>query len=83
MPRVLQFGAFPEYVEATDTVDQADVYQISVMPGDVIVAGASWSKMGLAKQGAMQECKTRRTFVNCWGRHSSRSVVVKQGGLIK
>lgn len=36
----LQFGAFPEYVEATDTAEQADVYQIAVQPGDMIVAGS-------------------------------------------
>ncbi len=35
----LQFGAFPEYVDATDTVEQADLYEINVQPGDIIVAG--------------------------------------------
>jgi len=35
----LQFGAFPEYVEATDTADLADTYSIPLAPGDVIVAG--------------------------------------------
>mmetsp|Transcript_28658 Transcript_28658/g.52680 ORF Transcript_28658/g.52680 Transcript_28658/m.52680 type:complete len:371 (-) Transcript_28658:1403-2515(-) len=36
----LQFGAFPEYVEATDTADMADVYSIPLRRGDVIVAGS-------------------------------------------
>ncbi|EFJ40674.1 hypothetical protein VOLCADRAFT_108071 [Volvox carteri f. nagariensis] len=35
----LQFGAFPEFVEATDTADMADIYRIALQPGDVIVAG--------------------------------------------
>ncbi|KAG2429355.1 hypothetical protein HXX76_011121 [Chlamydomonas incerta] len=35
----LQFGAFPEFVEATDTADMADLYSITLRPGDVIVAG--------------------------------------------
>nr|BCL66180.1 hypothetical protein [Volvox reticuliferus] len=35
----LQFGAFPEFVEATDTADMADIYTIGLRPGDVIVAG--------------------------------------------
>ncbi|GFR43171.1 hypothetical protein Agub_g4221 [Astrephomene gubernaculifera] len=35
----LQFGAFPEFVEATDTADMADLYRIALRPGDVIVAG--------------------------------------------
>lgn len=35
----LQFGAFPEYVEATDTSDMADLYSIALQPGDVIVSG--------------------------------------------
>jgi len=35
----LQFGAFPEFVEATDTADMADTYSIPLAPGDVIVAG--------------------------------------------
>lgn len=36
----LQFGAFPEFVEATDTADMADLYSIPLVPGDVIVAGS-------------------------------------------
>ncbi|MEW5315887.1 MAG: hypothetical protein WDW38_007285 [Sanguina aurantia] len=35
----LQFGAFPEYVEATDTAEMADLYSIALQPGDVIVSG--------------------------------------------
>lgn len=36
----LQLGAYPDYVEITDTAEQADMYNIDVQPGDVIVAGA-------------------------------------------
>ncbi|GLI62879.1 hypothetical protein VaNZ11_005635 [Volvox africanus] len=36
----LQFGAFPEFVEATDTAEMADIYSIALRPGDVIVAGS-------------------------------------------
>ncbi|GLC40993.1 hypothetical protein PLESTB_000954400 [Pleodorina starrii] len=36
----LQFGAFPEFVEATDTADMADIYSIALRPGDVIIAGS-------------------------------------------
>eukprot|EP00798_Chlamydomonas_sp_ICE-L_P020119 gene20119-26849_t len=36
----LQFGAFPEFVEATDTADMAEFYNVPVQPGDVIVAGS-------------------------------------------
>lgn len=35
----LQFGAFPEFVEATDTADQAEMYNVKLFPGDVIIAG--------------------------------------------
>ncbi|KAG2486200.1 hypothetical protein HYH03_015162 [Edaphochlamys debaryana] len=35
----LQFGAFPEFVEATDTADMADLYSIALRPGDIIIAG--------------------------------------------
>ncbi len=41
----LQFGAFPEFVEATDTADMADLYSITLKPGDVIVAGG-WAGGG-------------------------------------
>lgn len=34
-----QFGSFPEHTDATDTVDDADTYDIAVQKGDVIVAG--------------------------------------------
>eukprot|EP00967_Tisochrysis_lutea_P085190 scaffold119390_cov17-Tisochrysis_lutea.AAC.1 len=30
----LQFGAFPEFVEATDTAEMADTYSIPLAPGD-------------------------------------------------
>lgn len=36
----LQFGAFPEYVEATDTAEMADLYNIALRPYDIIVAGS-------------------------------------------
>mmetsp|Transcript_8941 Transcript_8941/g.19107 ORF Transcript_8941/g.19107 Transcript_8941/m.19107 type:complete len:439 (-) Transcript_8941:941-2257(-) len=36
----LQFGAFPEFVEATDTADMADLYNIQLAVGDVVVAGS-------------------------------------------
>lgn len=35
----LQFGAFPEFVEATDTAEQAEMYNVKLLPGDVIIAG--------------------------------------------
>ncbi|PNH00830.1 putative protein phosphatase 2C 1 [Tetrabaena socialis] len=35
----LQFGAFPEFVEATDTADMADLYSVSLRPGDILIAG--------------------------------------------
>jgi protein phosphatase PTC7 len=35
----LQFGSFPEFVEATDTADMADSYKVPLAPGDIIVAG--------------------------------------------
>lgn len=35
----MQFGAFPEFVEATDTADMADTYSIPLALGDVIIAG--------------------------------------------
>ena len=36
----LQFGAYPEYVEATDTADMADLYRIPLHEGDLIIAGS-------------------------------------------
>lgn len=35
-----QLGSFPDYTDATDTVDDAEVHDVPVMPGDVIVAGS-------------------------------------------
>lgn len=46
----LQFGAFPEFVEATDTADMADLYSITLKPGDVIVAGGCAEGAGLLAQ---------------------------------
>lgn len=37
----MQFGAFPEFVEATDTADMAEQYVETLRPGDIIVAGAA------------------------------------------
>lgn len=36
----LQLGAFPEFVQATDSADDADLYDIPVKPGDVIIVGS-------------------------------------------
>ena len=36
----LQFGCFPDFVEATDTAEQSDVYKIPLLPGDMLVAGS-------------------------------------------
>ena len=35
----LQFAACPEYVEETDSVDDADVFDVSVEYDDIIVTG--------------------------------------------
>jgi protein phosphatase PTC7 len=35
----LQFGSFPEHVDGTDTADDAEVYQLPVEVGDIIIAG--------------------------------------------
>lgn len=35
----LQFGSYPEHVDDTDTADDAEIYQLPVLPGDVIIAG--------------------------------------------
>lgn len=35
----LQFAAYPDYTSATDTADDAGVYEIGVQAGDLIVAG--------------------------------------------
>lgn len=36
----LQFGAYPEFVDGTDTADDAEVFHLPVQPGDIVVAGA-------------------------------------------
>lgn len=38
----LQFGSYPEHVDDTDTADDAEIYQLPVLPGDVIIAGVCW-----------------------------------------
>ena len=35
----LQFAAYPDYTNATDTSDDAGLYEIPVQAGDLIVAG--------------------------------------------
>lgn len=35
----LQFAAYPDYTSATDTADDAGIYEVPVKAGDVIVAG--------------------------------------------
>ena len=57
----LQFGAHPEYVDATDTAEQADLYQVAVQPGDIVVAGAS-RLTGLEAEGK-----------DAWGRAGMRN----------
>lgn len=34
----LQFAAFPDYTSATDTPEDAGMYELPLQPGDVIVA---------------------------------------------
>eukprot|EP00884_Botryococcus_braunii_P010661 jgi/Botrbrau1/19597/Bobra.0035s0075.1 len=36
----LQLGAYPEFTNATDSVDDAAVYQLKVQPGDIVIAGS-------------------------------------------
>ncbi|GBF90533.1 serine threonine phosphatase [Raphidocelis subcapitata] len=36
----LQLGAYPEFVDATDTAAQADVFEVPLRRGDVIIAGS-------------------------------------------
>lgn len=36
----LQLGCYPDFVEATDTADMADLYRVPLQPGDIIVAGS-------------------------------------------
>ncbi|KIZ01643.1 putative PTC7 protein phosphatase [Monoraphidium neglectum] len=36
----LQLGAYPEFVDCTDTAAQAEVYEVPLQAGDVIVAGS-------------------------------------------
>ncbi|KAI8465998.1 MAG: phosphatase 2C-like domain-containing protein [Monoraphidium minutum] len=35
-----QMGAYPEFVDATDTAANADIFEVPLQPGDVIVAGS-------------------------------------------
>lgn len=37
----LQFGSFPEHVDGTDTADDAELYQLPVEVGDIIIAGTA------------------------------------------
>ena len=36
----LQLGAFPEFVDSTDTAAQAELFEVALQPGDVVVAGS-------------------------------------------
>ncbi|WIA37811.1 hypothetical protein OEZ86_014673 [Tetradesmus obliquus] len=36
----LQFGAYPEFVDGTDTADDAEIFHLPVQPGDIVVAGS-------------------------------------------
>jgi protein phosphatase PTC7 len=36
----LQFGAWPDFVDATDTSTDAELYTVPLAVGDVIIAGA-------------------------------------------
>jgi protein phosphatase PTC7 len=42
----LQFGAFPEHVEATDSADNAEIFNLPVELGDVIIAGGCGQEGG-------------------------------------
>lgn len=35
-----QFGAYPDFVDATDDADQATAYNVHMQPNDVIIAGS-------------------------------------------
>lgn len=35
----MQFAAFPDYTSATDTAEDAGLYELPLLPGDIIVAG--------------------------------------------
>jgi protein phosphatase PTC7 len=37
----LQFGAYPEFVDGTDTADDAEIFHLPVQPGDIVVAGGA------------------------------------------
>ena len=43
----LQFAAYPDYTNATDTSDDAAVYELPAHPGDIIVAATDglWDNM--------------------------------------
>lgn len=43
----LQLGAAPEYVDGTDTADDAELLSLPVLPGDVVVAGATAADVSL------------------------------------
>ncbi|KAF5838380.1 serine/threonine protein phosphatase [Dunaliella salina] len=77
----LQFGAFPEYVEATDTAEMADTYSIPLAPGDVIVAGSDglWDNVfeseiiELAPRSAGDVQRAATTLANLAQQHAGDS----------
>ncbi|KIZ06030.1 serine/threonine protein phosphatase [Monoraphidium neglectum] len=46
-----QLGAFPEFVEATDTAAHADVFEVPLLPGDVVVVGKQPQEFILCSDG--------------------------------
>jgi hypothetical protein len=48
----LQLGAYPEFVDATDTAAQAEVFEVPLQAGDVVIAGArAGAGAGPGRQG--------------------------------
>jgi len=46
----LQFGSYPEHVDGTDTADDAELYQLPVEVGDIIIAGTVLPEQQLSFQ---------------------------------
>jgi hypothetical protein len=51
-----QLGAFPEFVEATDTAAHADVFEVPLLPGDVVVVGKQPQEFILCPQQGCWLC---------------------------
>ena len=62
----LQFGAFPEFVEATDTAEMADLYNILMRPGDIIVAGGAGGGGGHTHKYVCIRGRQYVGFDACW-----------------